>query len=143
LKNSLQGSLRSSFVAPVREMPTASGWVAYQRVAVWVAVSSLQTRAALVAGVVGLAALLSAAPAAADDQTFLEVLDMMGVPVTDPAAAIEMGRAACAGLDAGQSIHQVADTIGPPNGLVPEQAGMVIGASVAAYCHQHSARVCG
>ena len=111
--------------------------------AVWVAVSSLHTRVAFVAGVVGLAALLTAAPAAADDQTFLEVLDMMGVPATDPASAIEMGRAACAGLDAGQSIHAVADAIGPANGLLPEQAGMVIGASVAAYCDQHRALVGG
>lgn len=91
----------------------------------------------------GAAALLTAAPAAADDQTFLDVLDMMGVPVADPASAVEMGRTVCAGLDQGQSVEAVAAAIGPANGLMPEQSGMVIGASVAAYCDQHRALVGG
>ena len=95
------------------------------------------------AAALGTAALLTAAPATADDQTFLEVLDMMGVPVADPAAAVEMGLTACAGLDQGQPIEAVAAAIGPANGLTPEQSGMVIGASVAAYCDQHRGLVGG
>jgi hypothetical protein len=96
-----------------------------------------------VAALVGAAALFTAAPAVADDQTFLDVLEMMGVPVTDPASAVEMGQTACAGLDQGQSVQAVAAAIGPANGLTPEQSGMVIGASVAAYCDQHRALVGG
>lgn len=95
------------------------------------------------AAVLGFAALLTAAPAVADDQTFLDVLGMMGVPVTDPASAVEMGLTACAGLDQGQPVEAVAAAIGPANGLTPEQSGMVIGASVAAYCDQHRALVGG
>ncbi|OAN30208.1 hypothetical protein A4X20_09635 [Mycolicibacterium iranicum] len=95
------------------------------------------------AAALGATALLTAAPAVADDETFLDVLDMMGVPVTDPASAVEMGHTACAGLDQGQSVDAVAAALGPANGLTLEQSGMVIGASVAAYCDQHRALVGG
>lgn len=101
------------------------------------------TRIAGIAVLITSAALLTAAPAAADEQTYLEVLDMMGIPVTDPAAAIEMGLVACAGLDRGQSVHTIADTIGTANSLVSEQSGMVIGASVAAFCDHHRALIGG
>lgn len=107
------------------------------------AVTSLKIRLAGMTAVLGAAALMTAAPAAADDQMFLDVLDMMGVPAADPAAAVEMGHAVCAGLDQGQSLHVVADSIAAANGLTPEQSGMVVGASVAAYCDQHRALVGG
>jgi len=101
------------------------------------------TRIAGIAVLITSAALLVAAPAAADEQTYLEVLDMMGIPVADPAAAVDMGLAACAGLDQGQSVNAIADTIGTANGLVPEQSGMVIGASVAAFCDHHRVLIGG
>lgn len=95
------------------------------------------------AALIGSAALLTAAPAVADDETFLEVLDLMGVPVAEPASAVEMGLAVCAGLDGGQPLQTVADGIAAANGLSPDQSGMVVGASVAAYCDQHRALVGG
>jgi hypothetical protein len=101
------------------------------------------TRIAGIALLIASAALLTAAPAAADEQTYLDVLDMMGIPVADPAAAVEMGLAACAGLDRGQSVQAVADAIGTANGLLPVQSGMVIGASVHAFCDHHRALVGG
>lgn len=100
-------------------------------------------RIAGIAVMIASAALLTAAPATADEQTYLEVLDMMGIPVADPAAAVDMGLGACAGLDQGQSVHTVADVIGTANGLGPEQSGMVIGASVAAFCDHHRALIDG
>lgn len=95
--------------------------------------------AALVA--LAAAALFTAAPAAADDQTFLEVLDLMGIAVDDPAAAVSRGRAACTGLDEGQPPPTVTEGIATANGLTAEQAGMFVGASVAAFCDQHRALV--
>lgn len=98
-------------------------------------------RIAGLAALFACASVVTAAPAVADEQTYLEVLDMMGVPVADPAAAVEMGLAACAGLDAGQPVTAVAETIGTASGLTPEQSGMVIGVSVAAFCDHHRALV--
>ena len=87
------------------------------------------------------AALFTAAPAAADDQTFLEVLDLMGIAVDDPAVAVSTGRAACTGLDEGQPLPTVVDGIAAANGLTADQSGLFVGASVAAFCDQHRALV--
>lgn len=107
------------------------------------AVKMRKVRIAGIAAVLGSAVLLTAAPAAADDETFLEVLDMMDVPVADPGAAVEMGHAVCAGFDQGQPIDVVAAGIAAANALTAEQSGMVVGASVAAYCDGHRALVGG
>ncbi|CAN3127208.1 DUF732 domain-containing protein [Mycobacterium sp. smrl_JER01] len=96
-----------------------------------------------IAVALGSLAVLTAAPAGADDETYLEVLEMMEIPVADPSAAVALGRAVCAGLDQGQSVEAVANAIGTANGLTLDQSGMVVGASVAAYCDQHRALVGG
>lgn len=83
------------------------------------------------------AALLTAAPAAADDATFLGALEMIGVVVDGPAAAGEIGRAVCAGFDTGQPLPAVVQQLATGHGLDHETAGMIAGFSVAEYCDHH------
>lgn len=83
------------------------------------------------------AAFLGAAPAAADDETFVGALEMIGVTVDSSAAAAEMGRAVCAGFDAGQPLPAVVEQLSAGHGLSFETASMVAGFSVAEYCDDH------
>ncbi|MGW0160212.1 DUF732 domain-containing protein [Mycobacterium sp. NPDC003323] len=80
---------------------------------------------------------VTAAPAVADDETFRGALEMIGVVVDSPAAAGEMGRAVCAGFDAGHPLPAVADQLAAGHGVDLETAGMIAGFSVAEYCDHH------
>jgi hypothetical protein len=83
------------------------------------------------------AALLSAAPATADDDTFVGALEMLGLDVEDPAAVVAMGRSVCADFDAGATLPAVVDRLSADRGLSIEDASLVAGFSVAEYCDQH------
>lgn len=82
------------------------------------------------------AALATAAPAVADDG-YLWVLDGADVPIDDPVAAIDMGKAVCAGLDQGHGLQTAAEHLVNTKGLTLEQGAVVVGVSVAAFCDHH------
>ena len=91
----------------------------------------------------GVTALLSAAPASADDETFLGALEMVGIAADDPAAAVAMGRSVCASFDNGQTVPVIVDRLSTQHGLSVDQAGLVTGFSVAEYCDHHEGALGG
>ena len=82
-------------------------------------------------------ALISAAPANADDETYLDTLEAIGIAVDDPAAAIAMGKSVCAELDRGAGVETTAGEVSRARGLSTEQGALVVGVSIAAYCDNH------
>ncbi|MCV7381664.1 hypothetical protein BST11_22650 [Mycobacterium alsense] len=85
------------------------------------------------------AALLGAAPAAADptDDAFLAALAKNGITISNPDTALSMARKVCTGLDNGQPSTALAMRIVKDTDLSPRQAGYFVGVSVAAYCPQY------
>ena len=92
-------------------------------------------------------ALLSAAPASADDpndDAFVAALENYGIDVNDRDTVIAHGHAVCAGFDKGKdssylALKLVKDTKLNISSL--RQAGFFIGDSVAAYCPQYKGNV--
>jgi hypothetical protein len=84
------------------------------------------------------AALVSAAPAAADptDDAFVAALAKGGISMSDPDTAIGMAHSVCSGLDANQSSSVLAMKIMKETDFTPKQSGFFIGLSIAAYCPQ-------
>jgi hypothetical protein len=85
------------------------------------------------------AALLSAAPASADDNddAFVAALENYGIDIGSRDGAIAMGHNVCAALDNGRDeSFLVLDVIHDTN-LSARQAGYFVGVSVAAYCPQY------
>ncbi|MGO9154528.1 DUF732 domain-containing protein [Mycobacterium sp.] len=91
------------------------------------------------------AALVSAAPASADqiDSAFLAALTKGGITLPDPNTAIAMAHTVCAGLDANQSSSVLAMKLMKDTDLSAKQAGYFIGLSVAAYCPQNKDKTDG
>ena len=83
------------------------------------------------------AALMTAAPANADDATYLETLEAIGIAVDDPASAIAMGKSVCTGLDQGTGVESATDEVSTARGLSTEEGALVVGVSIAAYCDHH------
>jgi hypothetical protein len=85
------------------------------------------------------AALFTAAPAAAEepDDSFLGTIDVIGIPITDPAAAISAGRGACKALDGGAEVPAAVDTVASDTGISPDDAAYFVGVSIGAYCPHH------
>jgi hypothetical protein len=85
------------------------------------------------------AALLSAAPAAADqvDDAFVAALSKNGIAMSDRNTAVSMAHTVCAGFDKGEPSTAVAMGIVKDTQLNPKQAGYFVGVSVAAYCPQY------
>jgi hypothetical protein len=86
-------------------------------------------------------ALMAAAPANADDETYLETLGAIGIAVDDPASAIAMGKTVCAGLDQGAGVESTADEVSSSRGLSTEEGALVVGISIAAYCDHHKSLI--
>ncbi len=88
------------------------------------------------------AALLSAAPASADqmDDAFVAALTKNGITMPDRGNAIEMAHTVCAGLDRGEPSTALAMGIVKDTDLSPKQAGYFVGVSVSAYCPQYKGR---
>ncbi|MGU3502520.1 DUF732 domain-containing protein [Mycobacterium sp. C31M] len=82
-------------------------------------------------------AMATAAPAAADDAYFVDVLDLMDITVGDAPTAVAMGRSVCADFDLGTPLAAVVDRLAGTHGLSAEDAALVAGFSVAEYCDQH------
>ena len=82
-------------------------------------------------------ALIGAAPANADDETYLDTLETIGIAVDDPEAAIAMGKSVCAELDQGAGVESTADELSRARGLSTEEGALVVGVSIAAYCDNH------
>ena len=82
-------------------------------------------------------ALMTAAPANADDETYLETLEAVGIAVDDPSSAIAMGKSVCAGLDQGAGVESTTDEVARTRGLSTEEGTLVVGVSIAAYCDNH------
>jgi hypothetical protein len=85
------------------------------------------------------AALLGAAPAAADplDDAFVAALAKNGIAMSDRNNAVSMAHTVCAGFDKGEPSTAVAMRIVKDTELNPKQAGYFVGVSVAAYCPQY------
>lgn len=85
------------------------------------------------------AALLTAAPASADEtgDAFVAALGRGGITTTDRNGAIAMANTVCGGLDANQSASVLAIKLVRDTDLSPRQAGYFIGLSVASYCPEY------
>jgi uncharacterized protein DUF732 len=88
------------------------------------------------------AALLSAAPASADqlDDAFVAALTKNGITMPDRGGAIAMAHSVCAGLDRGEPSTALAMGLVKNTDLSPKQAGYFVGVSVSAYCPQYKGR---
>jgi Protein of unknown function (DUF732) len=85
------------------------------------------------------AALVSAAPASADetDDAFVAALEKNGIDINDRNTAITMGHNVCAGLDKGRDSSVLILKVINDTNLSARQAGYFVGVSVAAYCPQY------
>jgi hypothetical protein len=85
------------------------------------------------------AAMLTAAPAAADqtDDAFIAALQDQGISVPDTDATIQMARNMCALLDQGTTRPLLVTRLMRDANLSPRQAGFFLGASTSAYCPQY------
>lgn len=94
---------------------------------------------ALLAAALAAAALVTAVPAAAEepDDSFLEVIDIIGIPVDDPASAVASARGACAALDGGTSVPVAVDRVASATGLTEDEGAYFVGVAIGAYCPQH------
>ena len=98
---------------------------------------------AIGAVVLSAAALLCAAPAAADqnDDAFVAALHAHGIAMTDRSTAIATAHTLCSGLDKGETpTHLVLDIVKTTN-LNAREAGYLLGASVASYCPQYRGEI--
>lgn len=94
-------------------------------------------RTLILAAALGAVAVGVAGPAAADDETFVGALEMIGVDVGGAAAAAAMGRSVCADLDRALTVPAVVARLSDQHGLTAEDAALVTGFSVAEYCDHH------
>ena len=85
------------------------------------------------------AALFTAAPAAAEepDDSFLGTIEVIGIPITDPAVAISTAREACQALDGGAEVPAAVDSVATDTGISPDDAAYFVGVSIGAYCPHH------
>jgi ABC-type proline/glycine betaine transport system substrate-binding protein len=85
------------------------------------------------------AAFFTAAPAAAEepDGSFLGTIEVIGIPITDPAVAISTARETCQALDDGTEVLAAVDTVATDTGISPDDAAYFVGVSIGAYCPHH------
>ena len=85
------------------------------------------------------AAMLSAAPAPADqtDDAFIAALQNQGISLPDTNGAIQMARTVCALLGQGTTRPVLSLRVMNEENLSARQAGFFIGASTSAYCPQY------
>jgi hypothetical protein len=75
------------------------------------------------------------------DAAFLDALREDGIIVTNPAEAIAGGRQACELIAAGHTAHDIMRrAIAENPTLTPENASILIGAAIGAYCPQYTGR---
>ncbi|MFZ0715747.1 DUF732 domain-containing protein [Mycobacterium sp.] len=75
------------------------------------------------------------------DAAFLDALREDGIIVTNPAEAIAGGRQACEYIAAGHTAHDAMRlSIANNPTLTPENASILIGAAIGAYCPQYTGR---
>jgi hypothetical protein len=91
------------------------------------------------AALLSAAALVSAAPAAADqtDDAFIAALQNQGIAIPDSNAATQMGRTMCALLDQGTTRPLLLMKLVRDMNLSARQAGFFLGLSASAYCPQY------
>lgn len=89
------------------------------------------------------AALLSAAPASADetDDLFIAALAKNGITVSDQSTAVSMAHTVCTGLENSQEGSVLVLKVLHDTNLSPRQAGYFVGVSVAAYCPQYKGTI--
>ena len=98
----------------------------------------------LTAGMLGLAALISAGTAGAAggtataDDIFLGRLAAHGFTPNSVPATIANGHGVCTGLQAGQSVNAVVSALGKKTGLSYDQANVVAIDAAVAYCPQYT-----
>ena len=99
-------------------------------------------RPAVCAALLCAGALSSAPPASADptDDSFLGALADYGININNPATAISMARAVCAGFDNNQNSNVVAMKVMKDTTLSAKQAGYFVGVSISAYCPQYKGK---
>ena len=94
----------------------------------------------LVAGTLGIAAIVGAGAANADavDDAYVATLAQAGIPQIDPALEISAGRAVCLNLSQGVTPDQVVASFNRKRVFATnEQNKAMIAASMTAYCPQY------
>jgi hypothetical protein len=94
---------------------------------------------ALAAGVLGLAAVVTAGTASAGsiDNKFLDQLDADGIVYPNPQAAISLAHDVCDALDDGASSDEVISAVGKETGLDPETSEIFAVDAANAYCPEY------
>jgi hypothetical protein len=94
--------------------------------------------AALVAGVLGLGALVSAGAAAAEstDAAFLADVQDAGISGS-PTSVIAVGHQVCSALDSGTPIMTVIDEVATQNSIDEYQGALFVTAAAGSYCPQY------
>ena len=92
-----------------------------------------------IAATLSAAAMLTVAPASADetDDAFIAALQNQGISIPDTDAAIQMARTMCALLDQGTARPLLVKRLLRNMNLSARQAGFFLGASTSAYCPQY------
>jgi uncharacterized protein DUF732 len=105
--------------------------------------SSTGKRSTIGALILSVAALLFAAPASADqgDEMFLASLQRHRISFTDRGSAITAGHNMCDGLDKGHTPTSLVMSVVRATDLSAQDAGYLLGASVASYCPQHKSAI--
>jgi hypothetical protein len=100
--------------------------------------------AAVVAGLVAMAAAPAANADPADDQ-YLQTLRQRGLSwaAGQDGTMINVGRAVCADFDGGDTMAQTVGDVKKSLGVSNNGAGSIVGAAVAAYCPQNRAKMSG
>jgi hypothetical protein len=94
--------------------------------------------ATFIAVPLSVAAMLTAAPAVADqtDDAFIAALQDQGISIPDT-DALQLARSMCALLDQGTTRPLLVKRLIRDANLSPRQAGFFLGASTSAYCPQY------
>src|SRR2546426_11651813 len=98
------------------------------------------TTSALIAGTLGIVAIIGAGPGSADaaDDTFVASLAQAGIPQIKPELEISAGHAVCQNLDEGATPDQlVASFVAKKVFATKQQDEAMIVASMTAYCPQY------
>jgi serine/threonine protein kinase, bacterial len=83
----------------------------------------------------------AAPPRSGADEAFIAALREDGIIVTDPAEIIAGGHRACEYIAAGHTAHDTMRlAIAENSTLTPENASILIGAAIGAYCPQYTGR---
>lgn len=80
------------------------------------------------------AALLSAAPAVADENDYIALLDGQDVTYSSPESAIGIGQGICQAFDSGTSLPRIINALHQRGWETPREQAVIIGSAGIALC---------